>query len=72
MIEDNLISTLEQSLRQFKPAEIRLLDRLSVVERHIEKLKNEADELRNEIKALQNSAEKTEQALESLRSYTAG
>ena len=57
--EDNLISTLEQSLRQFQVAEQRLQERLRNVEA-------EAKDLKVEIEALQNSAEKTEEALESL------
>ena len=57
--EDNLISTLEQSLRQFQVAEQRLQERLR-------KIEEEAMDLKVEIEALQNSAEKTEEALESL------
>lgn len=57
--EDNLISTLEQSLRQFQAAEQRLQERLR-------KIEEEAMDLKVEIEALQNSAEKTEEALESL------
>ncbi len=58
--EENLIfSTLEQSLRQFQKAEQRLQERLRKVEA-------EAMDLKIEIEALQNSAEKTEEALESL------
>jgi len=57
--EDNLISTLEQSLRQFQAAEQRLQERLR-------KIEDEARDLKVEIEALQNSAEKTEEALESL------
>ncbi len=57
--EDNLISTLEQSLRQFQIAEQRLQERLR-------KIEDEATDLKVEIEALQNSAEKTEEALESL------
>lgn len=57
--EENLISTLEQSLRQFRNAEQRLQARLREVE-------SEAETLKTEIEALQNSAEKTEEALESL------
>lgn len=57
--EENLISTLEQSLRQFQNAESRLQERLRKVEA-------EAEDLKIEIAALQNSAEKTEEALHSL------
>ncbi|MCY7375756.1 MAG: winged helix-turn-helix domain-containing protein [Pyrinomonadaceae bacterium] len=57
--EDSLISTLEQSLRQFQIAEQRLQERLR-------KIEDEATDLKVEIEALQNSAEKTEEALESL------
>lgn len=57
--EDNLISTLEHSLRQFQNAEQRLQERLRKVEA-------EAEDLKVEIEALQNSAGKTEEALESL------
>ena len=57
--EENLISTLEQSLRQTRNAQNRLLARLREVE-------GEAEVLRTEIDALQNSAEKTEEAIDSL------
>jgi hypothetical protein len=57
--EENLISTLEQSLRQTRNAQNRLLARLREVE-------SEAETLRTEIDALQNSAEKTEEAIDSL------
>lgn len=57
--EENLISTLEQSLRQFQAAELRLQERLR-------KIQDEAEDLKIEISALQNSAEKTEEALHSL------
>ncbi len=57
--EENIISTLEQSLRQFQTAESRLQERLRQVEA-------EAEDLKIEITALQNSAEKTEEALRSL------
>ena len=63
--EENLISTLEQSLRQFQSAEQRLQARLRQVE-------SEAEDLKIEIEALQNSAEKTEEALQSLFSTMRG
>ncbi|MGI9037199.1 MAG: hypothetical protein ACR2GD_14320 [Pyrinomonadaceae bacterium] len=63
--EENLISTLEQSLRQFQSAEQRLQARLREVE-------SEAENLKIEIEALQNSAEKTEEALQSLFSTMRG
>ncbi|MGI8466938.1 MAG: hypothetical protein ACR2N3_00610 [Pyrinomonadaceae bacterium] len=63
--EENLISTLEQSLRQFQTAEQRLQARLREVE-------SEAENLKIEIEALQNSAGKTEEALQSLFSTMRG
>lgn len=59
MNEDNLISTLEHSLRQFQQAEQKLQERLRRVE-------EEAEFLKVEIEALQTSAEKAEEALQSL------
>lgn len=57
--EENLVATLEQSLRQTRNAQNRLLGRLREVE-------TEAESLRTEIEALANSAEKTEQAIYSI------
>lgn len=57
--EENLVATLEHSLRQTKNAENRLLGRLREVE-------SEADNLRNEIEALENSAQKTKEAIDSI------
>ena len=57
--ETNLISTLEQSLRQTRNAQHRLLVRLREVE-------SESERLRQEIEALDNSAEQTEAAINSL------
>lgn len=59
MLDENLIATLEQSLRQTRNAQSRLLTRLHEVE-------SEADRLRQEIEALENSALQTEQAIFSL------
>jgi hypothetical protein len=57
--EENLVATLEQSLRQTRNAQNRLLGRLREVE-------TEAESLRTEIDALANSAEKTGQAIHSI------
>ncbi|NNE67363.1 MAG: hypothetical protein HKN33_12420 [Pyrinomonadaceae bacterium] len=57
--ETNLIATLEQSLRQTRNAQHRLLVRLREVE-------SESERLRQEIEALDNSAEQTEAAIHSL------
>ena len=57
--ETNLIATLEQSLRQTRNAQHRLLVRLREVE-------SESERLRQEIEALENSAEQTEAAIHSL------
>jgi hypothetical protein len=57
--EENLVATLEQSLRQTKNAQGRLLGRLREVEA-------EGDNLRNEIQALENSAQKTKEAIDSI------
>lgn len=59
MINENLIATLEQSLRQTRNAQNRLLTRLREVE-------SEAESLRNEIGAMENSAAQTEAAIYSL------
>lgn len=59
MLDENLISTLEQSLRQTRNAQNRLIARLNEVEA-------EAGRLRAEIEALENSAEQTESAIYSL------
>lgn len=59
MLDENLIATLEQSLRQTRNAQNRLLVRLREVE-------SEAERLRQEIEALENSAAQTEQAIYSL------
>ncbi|GIU81694.1 MAG: hypothetical protein D6687_07265 [Acidobacteria bacterium] len=59
MLDENLIATLEQSLRQTRNAQDRLMARLREVEA-------EAERLRQEIQALENSAQQTEQAIYSL------
>lgn len=59
MLNENLIATLEQSLRQTRNAQNRLLGRLREVEA-------EAESLRQEINAMENSAAQTEQAIYSL------
>lgn len=59
MLDENLIATLEQSLRQTRNAQNRLMARLREAE-------SEADLLRMEIGALENSAAQTEKAIDSL------
>src|SRR5215204_1765065 len=59
MLDENLISTLEQSLRQTRNAQHRLTARLNEVEA-------EAGRLRQEIDALENSAKQTSSAIYSL------
>lgn len=59
MLNENLISTLEQSLRQTRNAQNRLLGRLR-------ELETEAEILRQEIEAMENSAAQTEAAIYSL------
>ncbi len=59
MLDENLIATLETSLRQTRNAQNRLMSRLRDVE-------TEADRLREEIEALENSAAQTESAIDSL------
>jgi hypothetical protein len=59
MLDENLIATLEQSLRQTRNAQNRLMARLREVE-------NESEHLRQEIQALENSAIQTESAIDSL------
>src|SRR6185369_7868856 len=59
MLDENLIATLEQSLRQTRNAQQRLITRLNEVEA-------EANRLHQEIEALENSAAQTEQAIYSL------
>ena len=59
MINENLIATLEQSLRQTRNAQSRLVGRLREVE-------SEADSLRQEIQAMENSSAQTGEAIYSL------
>ncbi len=59
MLDENLIATLEQSLRQTRNAQNRLMGRLRDAE-------NEVELLREEIRALEESACKTESAIDSL------
>ncbi|HMM81063.1 MAG TPA: hypothetical protein PKC65_13675 [Pyrinomonadaceae bacterium] len=59
MLDENLIATLEQSLRQTRNAQNRLMGRLREAE-------GEVEVLRQEITALENSASQTEQAIDSL------
>jgi hypothetical protein len=59
MLDENLIATLEQSLRQTRNAQYRLQARLREVE-------EESEHLRQEIQALENSASQTEKAMDSL------
>jgi hypothetical protein len=59
MLNENLIATLEQSLRQTRNIQKRLLGRLSEIE-------TEAEALRQEIEALENSAAQTGEAIYSL------
>lgn len=59
MLDENLISTLEQSLRQTRNAQNRLMVRLREVE-------SESERLHQEIEALENSAAQTEAAIFSL------
>ncbi len=59
MLDENLIATLEQSLRQTRNAQNRLMVRLREAE-------GEVEVLRQEITALENSAAQTEQAIDSL------
>lgn len=59
MLDENLIATLEQSLRQTRNAQNRLMGRLREAESDVELL-------RLEISALENSAAQTEKAIDSL------
>ncbi|MGI8813474.1 MAG: hypothetical protein ACR2IH_13250 [Pyrinomonadaceae bacterium] len=59
MFDENLIATLEISLRQTRNAQNRLMARLREVE-------SESEHLREEIQALENSAAQTESAIDSL------
>lgn len=59
MVDENLIATLEQSLRQTRNAQNRLMGRLREVE-------SESERLRQEIEAMDNSASQTEAAIFSL------
>lgn len=61
MVDENLIATLEQSLRQTRNAQNRLIARLREVE-------EETARLHQEIEALENSAQQTAQAIDSLLS----
>ena len=59
MLDENLIAPLEQSLRQTRNAQNRLMGRLREAESDVEML-------RLEIQALENSAAQTEKAIDSL------
>src|SRR5262245_26925480 len=59
MLDENLIATLEQSLRQTRNAQNRLVIRLREAE-------GEVEHLRLEIAALESSAQQTEKAIDSL------
>jgi hypothetical protein len=59
MLDENLIATLEQSLRQTRNAQNRLVARLREAE-------GEVEHLRLEIAALESSAQQTEKAIDSL------
>ncbi len=59
MLDENLIATLEQSLRQTRNAQNRLIAQLREKE-------SEVEHLRIEISALENSAAQTEKAIDSL------
>ncbi|MBX3300542.1 MAG: hypothetical protein KF736_13905 [Acidobacteria bacterium] len=59
MLDENLIATLEQSLRESRNAQNRLIARLREAEA-------EVNLLRQEINALENSAQQTEQAIDTL------
>lgn len=59
MLDENLIATLEKSLRETRNAQNRLMARLREAE-------IESDLLRQEIQALENSAAQTESAIDSL------
>lgn len=59
MLDENLIATLEQSLRQTRNAQNRLIAQLREKE-------SEVEDLRIEIGALENSAAQTEKAIDSL------
>lgn len=59
MVNENLIANLEQSLRQTRTAQTRLIGRLREVEA-------EAEGLRQEIQALENSAAQTGEAIYSI------
>ena len=59
MLDENLIATLEQSLRQTRNAQNRLMAQLREKE-------SEVEDLRIEVGALENSAAQTEKAIDSL------
>lgn len=59
MLDENLIATLETSLRQTRNAQNRLMARLREVQ-------EESEHLKEEIEALENSACQTESAIDSL------
>jgi hypothetical protein len=59
MLDENLIATLEETLRKTRNAQNRMMARLREVEL-------ESERLREEISALENSASQTESAIDSL------
>ena len=68
MLEENLITTLEQSLRQTKNARSRLIERLETVKSEIDGRFEEIERLCQEIDALKDSERQTEAAIKSLLS----
>jgi hypothetical protein len=66
MLSENLLETLENSLRQTRNAENRLIESRRMIEAKIVELLEEDRNLGIEINALKNSAEQTEAAIISL------
>lgn len=76
MLDENLLSTLEQSLRQMRNAQGRLLKRLESVRKEVDESLREAESLVKDIEVLEQSATQTENAifnlLKSMRSGESG
>ncbi len=70
MLDSNLISTLELSLRQTREAQNRLIERLEIVRSENDKSLKEAERIYREIDALDKSAKQTEDAISRLLGKT--
>lgn len=65
-IDENLVETLEQSLKQTRNAKARFLERLEELKNESKESSNEFEKLAAEIDCLEMSAKRIESAIDSL------